>query len=246
MAITSGQDDEPEGVDADASGYLVYELNEWSRESRQMLQQLLESADAPYVWEATNLVVPAPFESQVDEAISQVEATNQPPLDPDADKLLYELSEWSEAEVAQLVDSLAEADLPYDFDIDGNLVVLASDEAAVEALLDTIEFPDALEVDEPDATEASGPDANTVLSDLFVAADRLRHHARDHEGVLGMVEAAAQVELVRLPYGFEPKVWEDIIQRARTLRSALEGEDVTDEDIETQADEFRTLLRQFV
>jgi hypothetical protein len=247
VAITSGQDDEPEGVDNEASGYLVYELNEWSRESRQMLQQLLEGEDVPFVWEATNLVVPAPFESQVDEATAQVEATNQPPLDPEAEKLLYELTEWTESEIAQLADSLAEADLAYEFDVDGNLVVLASDEAAVEQLLDTIEFPDALEADDSEEGPGpSGPEANAVLSDLFVASDRLRHHARDHEGVLGMVEAATQVEHVSLPYGFEPKVWEGIVERARSLRSALEGDDVSDEDIESQADELRTLLREFV
>jgi hypothetical protein len=246
VAITSGQDDEPEGIDTEASGYLVYELNEWSRESRQMLQQLLESADVPYVWESTNLVVPAPFESQVDEATSQVEATSKPPLDPDAEKLLYELAEWTDDEVAQLVDALAEADLAYDFDVDGNLVVLATDEAAVEELLDTIEFPDALDVDEPDEPDSSAPAANDVLSDLFVASDRLRHHARDHEGVLGMVETAAKVDQLDLPYGFEPKVWQEILERAKTLRAALEGDDVTDEDIETQADELRSLLREFV
>ena len=30
MSITSGQDDEPEGADDDASGFVVYELNEWA------------------------------------------------------------------------------------------------------------------------------------------------------------------------------------------------------------------------
>jgi hypothetical protein len=211
-----------------------------------MLQQLLESADVPYVWESTNLVVPAPFEAQVDDATSQVEATSHTPLDPDAEKLLYELAEWTDDEVAQLVDALADSGLAYDFDVEGNLVVLASDEVAVEELLDTIEFPDALDVDEPDGGEPSGPEANTVLSDLFVASDRLRHHARDHEGVLGLVEAARQVGELSLPYGFEPKVWQGIVERAETLRSALEGGDVSDEDIETQADELRSLLREFV
>jgi hypothetical protein len=245
VAITSGQGDEPEGVDAAAAGYLVYELNEWSRESRQMVQQLLEGREVPYVWESTNLVVPAPFESQADEAIQHVEATASPPLDPDAEKLLYELGEWTETEVAQLVEVLAGEDLAYDFDIDGNLVVLADDEARVEALLDGIEFPDALEAEDSSPSEP-GPVAYDVMSDLFFAADRLRHHARDHAGVLDLVAAAETIEAMRLPYGFEPAVWKRVVEGAVALRQLMESDDAEDEEIEAQADEYRGLLREFV
>lgn len=246
MSITSGQDDEPEGVDSDAAGYVVYELNEWSRESRRMVQQLLEGADVPYVWEGTNLVVPAPFERQVDEAVEQVEATAVPPLDPDADKLLYELAEWSEHEVAQLVDALAEADVPYDFDVEGNLVVLAEDEQEVERLLDSIEFPDALDVDEGGEDDDGGPEPQEVLSDLFVAADRLAHHARDHEGVLGFIAAADAIGALRLPFGFEPTVWKRIVEGATELNGALQDDAVPDEEVEEKAAAYRTLLRDYV
>lgn len=244
MAITSGQDDDPEGV-SDASGYLVYELNEWSRESRQMLQQLLEGAEVPYVWESTNLVVPAPFEEKADEAISHAESVTLVPLDPDAEKMLYEMGEWTDEEVALLVDELAQAEIPYDFDVDDNLVILADDEARVEALLDTIEFPDALDVDDDEERVETRP-SQDVLSDLFVASDRLSHHARDSEGVLGFVAAAADLELLRLPYGFEAPVWERIVSGATDLRVAIEGDEVGDEEIEELATEYRNLLRQYV
>lgn len=246
MAITSGQDDEPEGADDDASGYVVYELNEWSRESRGMVQQLLESADVPFVWESTNLVIPAPFEAKADEAIEQVEVTASPPLDPDADKLLYELGEWGDEEVAQLVDALAATDIAYDFDVDGNLVVLADDEERVEELFDTVEFPDALDDEDDDTPTATTRPALDVLSDLFVAADRLRHHARDHEGVLGFVAAAGELEELRLPFGFETQVWKKIVDGGASLQAALEGDEVGDDEIEEQADQYRTLLREFV
>lgn len=244
MAITSGQDDDPEDV-SDASGYLVYELNEWSRESRQMLQQLLEGAEVPYVWESTNLVVPAPFEERADEAIAHAESVVLVPLDPDAEKLLYEMGEWTDEEVALLVDQLAQAEIPYDFDVDDNLVILADDEARVEALLDTIEFPDALDADDDEERVETRPSSD-VLSDLFVASDRLSHHARDAEGVLGFVAAAADLELLRLPYGFEAPVWERIVSGASDLRVAIEGDEVGDEEIEELATEYRNLLRQYV
>jgi hypothetical protein len=243
VSITSGQDDEPEGADNDASGYVVYELNEWSRESRAMAQQLLEAGDVPYVWESTNLVIPAPFEAKADEAIEQVEATSLPPLDPDAEKVLYDLGEWTDDEVARLVDALVDASIPYEFDVEGNLVVVGDDEQRVEALFDTLESAEP-EEDEDDSVETR-PSAD-VLSDLFVAADRLSHHARDHEGVLGFVKAAGDLEGLRLPYGFEPPVWARIVESTATLRSALEGDEIGDDDIEEQATEYRTLLRQYV
>jgi hypothetical protein len=245
VAITSGQDDEPEGTETDASGYVVYELNEWARESREMVQQLLEGEDVPFVWESTNLVVPAPFEAKADEVMEHVEVIASPPLDPDAEKTLYELAEWSDGEVAQLVDALADADLPYDFDVDGNLVVLADDEDRVEQLFDTIEFSDDAD-DEDGASEVETRPSADVLSDLFVAADRLSHHARDHEGVLGFVHAASELEVLRLPFGFEAQAWQRIVQGAERLRAALEGDEVGDDEIEEQADEYRSLLRQYV
>jgi hypothetical protein len=244
VAITSGQDDDPEDV-YDASGYLVYELNEWSRESRQMLQQLLEGAEVPYVWESTNLVVPAPFEDKADEAIAHAESVSLVPLDPDAEKVLYELGEWTDDEVGTLVEQLAQAEISFDFDVDDNLVVLADDEDRVEALLDTIEFPDALEAEDEDERVETRPSAD-VLSDLFVASDRLSHHARDAEGVLGLVAAAADLDQLRLPYGFEAAVWERIVAGARGLREAIEGDEVGDEVIEELATEYRALLRQYV
>jgi hypothetical protein len=247
VAITSGHDDEPEDVDSDASGYLVYELNEWSRESRQMLQQLLEGAEIPFVWESTNLVVPAPFETRADEAVQHAEAMASPPLDPDAEKVLYEMAEWTDGEITVLVDALAGAEIPYDFDVDDNLIVLAVDEDRVEELFDSIELPDEADDGEEEGGERveTRPSAD-VLSDLFVAADRLRRHARDHEGVLGFVRAAEDLDLLRLPYGFEAQVWQKIVEGADRLRGALEGDDAGDEEIEELAEEYRTLLRDYV
>lgn len=246
MAITSGHDDEPEDVDSDASGYLVYELNEWSRESRQMVQQLLEGAEIPFVWESTNLVVPAPFETRADEAVGHAEAVATPPLDPDAEKVLYEMADWTDGEITVLVEALAAAGIPYDFDVDDNLIVLADDEARVEELFDSIELPDDDEDEDEHAERADTRPSADVLSDLFVSADRLRHHARDHEGVLGFVRAAEDLDALRLPYGFEAMVWQRIVEGADRLRSALEGDDTGDEEIEGLAEEYRALLREYV
>jgi hypothetical protein len=245
--------DEPErdpAVDADPAGQVAYELHEWAVESRTMLDQLLTAEGIPRAWEGTDLVVPAFLEERVDELIDQVDVTTIPVLDPEADRLVYELYDWDDELIGRLTDALAESEIPHEYDEEGNLVVLAVDEARVETVLEATEFPDALDVDDGDGDGAgdgpSGLAAQDTLSDLFVAADRLHHHARDHEGVLGLVAAATAVEALPVPFGFAPAVWDDIVTRATALRDALEQDSLDDEGIEEDAARLRTVLRDLV
>jgi hypothetical protein len=244
VSITSGQDD-PHDDDESGEGYVAYELHLRSRETRLMVQQLLEGDDIPYVWEGTDLVVPGAFEKQVDALVEHADAAAEPVLDPDADKTLYELSEWSDTEATRLAAELDEAEILYDFDMEGNLLVLADDEDRVEEILDAIEFPDALRPDD-DEEPGDGLEAQEVLSALFIASDRLRKNAKDSNGVLGLVDAAERAETMRLPFGFEPKVWQQIVASAVELRDLIEDDDSLDDDIEATADTMRQFLSTLV
>jgi hypothetical protein len=245
VAITSGEGEPPDERES-GEGYVAYELHEWARETRLMLQQLLEADDIPYVWESTDLVVPGAFEKQVDAIVHHVDAAAEPALDPDADKLLYELAEWSDEEATRLASELDDVEIPYDFDIEGNLIVLADDEQRVEEILDSIEFPDALQPGDDDEADGDGLEAQEVLSALFLAADRLRRNASDPDGVLQLVDAVERVGSMRLPFGFEPRVWDTIVARASELKAAIEGDEASDDDIEASADQLRALLSTLV
>jgi hypothetical protein len=249
VSITSGQDDDPVQEDA-GEGYVVYELHRWAREARTMVQQLLDGADLPYAWEGTDLVVPGAFEAQVDELVAHADAAAEPVLDPDADKLVYELGDWSDEEITRFASELDDAGIKFDFDSEGNLVGLADDEERIDGILDAMEFPDTPrsdgDDDDEDDEDGDGLEAQNVLTALFLSADRLRRHAADPDGVLGLVRAAAQARSLRLPFGFEPKVWDDIVGRSDTLAAAIEGDDASDEDIESQAEALRALLATLV
>lgn len=233
------------GASGQRGGNVVYELHEWAIESRVLLEQFIEAQQILHAWEGTDLVVAPESKDAIDTLVAQVEATTLPTLDPDAPKIVYEMGEWSDAEVTRLAEGLLAVEIHHEFDYEGNLVVLEEDEQRVEDLLDSIEFPDALSPDMDDDA-ASGPDTQEVLSDLFVAVDRLRKHARDHEGVLGLIKTAATVTDLPVPFGFAPAVWNDIKGQATRLREAIENDSASDEEIEAQADEFRTLLRSYV
>ncbi|MFN8040329.1 MAG: hypothetical protein U0Q07_14045 [Acidimicrobiales bacterium] len=263
-------DERPEPAlpdDATGGGEVLYDLAEWAAESRVMLEQLLEGEAVPHAWQGATLHVPVAFEARADNLVDHVEVATLPTLDPDADQVAYDLSDWSDDLQTHLVQILVTDGIPHEFDVDGDLVVLAEDEERVERLIDAVEFPDALPIDDGDrgddqddaedddagdgdaaGDDDGGVDAQQVLSDLFVAADRLMHDARDHEGVLSLVDAADRAEAIRLPYGFDPAVWKDIVGQAIGLRAVFEGtaDDESDEAIEHQARDLRGALRPLV
>jgi len=158
--------------------------------------------------------------------------------------VVYELGDWGDPQITRLAEALGAVQISFEFDEEGDLVVLAIDEERVEDLLDSLDDPDALQADMQG--EFEGVDAQDALSDLFIAADRLRKHARDHEGVLGLVGAASKVEAMTVPFGFAPAVWHDIAGQATRLKEILETDSETDDQIEEHAGELRDLLRSYV
>ena len=173
-------------------------------------------------------------------------------LDSDAEQVSYDLGDWEDVRRGQLAEALAGASIEHAWDEHGELVVLEDDEERVDAIVDAIEFPETVTVDdaEEEAAEevlaADGLDPQDVLSELFVSSDRLMHDPVDHEGVLSLVDAARMAETLPLPYGFAPPVWNDLVSQARGLRTALEKDDVDDEQIVEQATRLRATLRNFV
>lgn len=257
---------DPTGSSDLASGARIeYELHDWPIESRQMLRQLLLGAEIPHVWQGGRLVVPEASEAHVDDLVDQVEETTTGTLlDPDAAQVAFEVQEWDDALVGQLTGLLDERSVPWAFAATGELVVLAEHAETVEALVDELEFPDALPVDgagehagqaeEPVDDGAVEIDPDAVLGGLFVACDRLARNAGDANGVLDAVEINTTLASARMPFGYDPKVWQEIRARTAALAVVLEreeadgasGGDATDEEIEQAAAELRDLLRGWV
>ncbi len=223
-----------------------YHLHEWSAEFRAMLEQLVSGAGVAHVWEGATMVVAADDEERVDDLVEQVEMTEEVALDPLAEKTVYEVSEWSMDQLSVLLSALGEAGIPHEFDIEGDLAVLAEDEERVEELLDTLEFAPESAIDAGEGDPDDGIETAEILSDLFVACDRLQNDASDHAGVLGGVDAVNRLEERPLPFGFGPALWNDIVAKAVALRSDIEDDSVADLDLMDHARDLRTLLRQYV
>lgn len=238
----AGGDDEPPPGEHRA---VAYELDTWAGDERTALDGMLEREGIPRAWEGGTLVVAAEHEAAVDEIIDDAEQAFQPPLDPDAPKVVYGVGEWDDLEVDRLVDLVTDAGIAYEWDEQGDLVVLEEDEDRAEAIFDRIEAEQG-DAASPDGT--AGLQATEVLSELFVACDRLAKDAEDHEGVLSLVDASKLASSIPLPFGFDPEVWAEIVAKANALRNLFEADVDVDEDEEImgRATDLRALLREYV
>jgi len=236
---------------------IAYELHEWANESRVTLDGMLTRQGIIHVWEAATLVVRADDEAQVDELVDEVEVSEQPTLDPDADQVSYEISGWDEAQRSDLEAALVAQDIPHGWDEDGDLVVLEEDEERVAPILDRIDMAREITAeqvgaaDDDDDTAAGGatPDdglaAQDTMSDLFVAADRLMNHPGDGDAIARLTDASERADALALPYGFSPAVWDDLKGKTAELRGLVAGG--PDDDAVTEAaTALRQTLRQYV
>jgi hypothetical protein len=179
------------------------------------------------------------------------------------DELEYELDEWLPADRRLLSDRLDAARMRYRWEGDDVLVVAMADEAAVEALLDEVEYPDALPADEADLDDDEVP--FELMSGLFVAADRLKANPRDPDGIEGLIAFVSGASPARPPFGVDPAVWVGAIVQADELADRIagggdedgdglvdgvvdeEGEPVfADDDLVARAATLRDLLRPYI
>jgi hypothetical protein len=231
-------------------GQIAYDCAAWSGESRGLFESLLSSHDIPHAWQGTTVTVREDDEEQVDDLVDDVLASARPALDPSAPKLVYEVSVWPVALQTELLEQLTAADVPYEWDEQGDLVVRESDEDEVEAVLALLPDPDDSAVSSDD-----GVAVHEVLDRAFMAADRLRSHPTDASATVQVVDAAGQLEQLALPFGFEPAQWRRLVTAACDLRDAIvPSQDTETEDAEPVGDEaiselavvLRDQVRQYI
>ena len=175
------------------------------------------------------------------------------PSEVDDDQVAYELVEWPPEDRVIATDDLVELGIPYRWEDGLVLVVPATAEAQVDALLDEID--ENANGDDGEAAlldvgtgEDGGEEAATAMGDLFVAADGLTHGTYDEAEVVDFIEAASAVGQSLPPFGIEPHVWKRIQDESAAIVDELEkGNEGDDDEIVTNgAKALRDLLRHYV
>ena len=216
---------------------LAYELHEWAGESRRILDQVLTADGIAHAWQGATLVVRADDEEAVDRAVAEAAETGGPALDPEGEKLAYEVAAWAADEQSAFSELLVRLGIPHEFDEVGDLVVLADDEEAVESALD------AFQGGSDERPELEGLNANGLLSDLFVACDRLRRDARDLAGIDRLVELSPVLVGHRPPFGIDGRIWNSLGERATGLVDLLGTGDPEPAVVSSMAGELAEVLR---
>ena len=247
------------GVTRSQTGeHAVWELDSWTMEGRRLLDGMLASAEIPRVWQGASVLAPRAVKDQVEEMVTTVARGDaRVGIDDDtlaaadagvvgAEAVGYEVSDWTDEALDRLEERLTAAEIPYGWDEDGDLVVAAQHEAAVDALFADltggVDAGDALDPDEGD----DGPEALETLSEMFFAADNLARNPLDGNAARSLAAAVARAGGYRLPFGFPPKVWDDILDRATRLGDLIDTVDHDDDQVEADAADLRAVLRDYV
>jgi len=217
---------------------LAYELHEWAGESRRILDQVLTADGIAHAWQGATLVVRADDEEAVDRAVVEADETGGPALDPEAEKLAYEVGDWAADEQSAFSELLVRLGVPHEFDEVGDLVVQADDEEAVESALD------AFQGGSDERPELEGLGANGLLSDLFVACDRLRRDARDLAGIDRLIELSPVLVGHRPPFGIDGQLWNALGGQTAELVNLLGRGDADPEEVSGLATGLAGVLRQ--
>lgn len=217
---------------------MVYELDDWSERDRGVLRERLETLGVPHRWEEMSLVVATNDEAWVERIMDQVEDDLSVSLDPDAEQIAYDLTEWDVGNRESLFDVLEAEFVPYGIDGD-ELFVHEIDEERVDVMIDAIVRPDA----EPAPEVEVGAD---VMGELFVAADRLVHDPSDHEGTLSLIDAFRRAAPEHAPYGMDKVWWDGVIAQTDQLLILLDVPAPDEEAVIEGATNLRDGLRPYV
>ncbi len=226
---------------------VVYELGEWSLDLQAEAAELLAESQIPHAWVGTDLVVHVDWEHTVDELLDDLERDATGQVDTADDELVYELDEWSAEDRQALTAKLADAEIPHQWEGEVTLVVAPQYESLVEAALDELEFPHALEVEAIEPVDDIAEQTSfEVLSSLFLAADRLKGNPLDAEGITDLTDALEQADPDAPPFGIVPGLWRDAVDRANRIADALADDDDRSDDVAAESAGLQALLRPYV
>ena len=150
------------------------------------------------------------------------------------------MTDWADDEQTAFSDLLARLGIAHEFDEVGDLVVLASDEDAVETAID------AFESGSDDRPELDGLDGNRMMTQVFVACDRLRKDPRDDTGVSKLIELAPLLAGHRPPFGIDPKLWDALGERSADLVDLLAAGDTPENELTAAATTLTEALRRLI
>lgn len=120
------------------------------------------------------------------------------------------------------------------------LVVADRHADLVEELIDELDYPDALAVEDDDGDDGGAE----LLSSLYVAADVLCGASGQAQAGDELLAATTAMDGMAAPYGLDPGTWDELGRRARHLAGLLAAGD--EEGVVEAARDLRQVVRPLV
>jgi hypothetical protein len=166
-------------------------------------------------------------------------AVDGPPWPEGDDEVAYDLDDLSLEDRDALTAALQAERAPHEWR-DGELVVPERWADVAEELIDAVDHPDALDVDDED--DDGGAE---LLSALYVASDVLSGDPGATGAVIELLELAPALAGRPAPYGVDGRTWAAIGEGAAALAVLLEA-DADDDEVRATAGALRGRLRDLV
>ena len=221
----------------------AFELSEWPEALRAELMERLVQARVPHILDTEGDTDHDAAEGAPDAGDTDHDAAEGAPDAGDTD---HDAAEGApdagdtDHDAAEGAPDAADPDAEREEVCD--LLVREADEERVELVIDDL----LAREEEADFEEMDGLAVNNLLSDLFVACDRLRRDPRDVDGVRGLVANARRVAAVRTPFGFSAPNWRSLREAAGDLLAMVEGEDSDEDDLRELAHRMSDSLRMLI
>jgi len=199
-----------------------YELEHWGNQLKVSLEGMLDQAGIRRLWEVGALVVAADDAEVVESLIETVEGRDVEDLQEMEEQLAFEIEGLDAEDVAELDARLIAAGIAHAWSEEGELLVALDHEEAVSAIVDAVVEG---EVDD----EVDGLAANQVLSDIYVALDRLVKAPTDHKLIQRLTDAAEPLTDIGVPYGFAAQEWAELKQEVADVVAVASGEEPEDD-----------------
>lgn len=155
------------------------------------------------------------------------------------DEVGYDLDDWGPADREALTAALRAERIAHEWR-EEEVVVPERWADLVEELIDAIDHPDALDLDDDD-----GDGGAELLGNLYVAADVLSGDPTSSGAVIELLELAPTVADQRPPYGVDGSAWAAIVEQVGALAVLLEA-DADGDEVQAAAGDVRSLLRPLV
>ena len=208
---------------------LVYDLHEWSWEARSLMASFMYAEELIHGWQGASLVVREADEEKVDALVARVNEAGMPSLDPNEPQMEYEIGDLTDEQTSALTNLLTQSGIPYEYDMDGNLVFHEKDEPRVEEVVDQWVEAEAEAGSESEFGEGS-PSVHVpeLLGTLYDMSGRLIQNIGDVRATDDLLAAVERLHDLDLPFGFTREDWRKVREVSAELSQMLLGDDELD------------------